>query len=46
MSDQGTQAHKERILAGEIWGSYEDESRKGEFVMFDRIVIPGTCYFC
>ena len=30
-----------RIQAGEIYARYEDEERRGEFVLFNRIVVSG-----
>ena len=32
----------ERVQAGEIWSRYTDEKRRGEFVLFDRIVVSGN----
>ena len=38
----GPEVVVQRIKAGEIWSRYENEDRKGEFVMFDRIVVSGN----
>ena len=36
----------ERIQAGEIWARFTDEERRGEFVLFDRMVVSGNLNIC